>query len=43
MEEVHVVAPEKPDDVGGGVNEVKGGALVGVRIVLARLGGVLGW
>lgn len=38
---MHVVAPEEADDVWGGVNEVEGGALVGVRIVLARLGGVL--
>lgn len=39
MEEVHVVAPEEADYVGGGVDEVEGGALVAVGVVVACLRG----
>lgn len=37
MEEVHVVAPEEADYVGGAVDEVEGGALVVVGVVVAGL------
>jgi hypothetical protein len=42
VEEVNVVAPEEADDVGGGVDEVEGRALVGFGVVVAGLVVVLG-
>ena len=42
MEEVNIVAPEEADDIGGGVDEIEGRALVGFGVMVAGLVAVLG-